>query len=74
MAFQMNASGTIQEGKLIRLFNHCLRLSHFPKPWKEAQFTTLPKTAKNPKFPQNLSPISLLATTGKLLQKVILEI
>jgi hypothetical protein len=46
---------------LTHLFNHCLRLSHFPKPWKEA------------KFPQNLSPISLLSITDKLFDEVILK-
>jgi hypothetical protein len=33
------------------LFNHCLRLSHFPKPWKEVKFITLPKPGKDPKIP-----------------------
>jgi hypothetical protein len=33
---------------LTYLFNHCLRLSHFPKPWKEAKFITLPKSGKDP--------------------------
>jgi hypothetical protein len=34
---------------------------------------TLPKPGKDPKFPHNLSPINLLSTTGKLLDKVILK-
>jgi hypothetical protein len=34
----------------------------------------LPKPGKNSKFPQNLRPISLLASTGKVFEKVILEI
>jgi hypothetical protein len=59
---------------LKHLFNHCLRLSHFPKPWKEAKFITLPKPYKDLKFPQNLSSISLLSTTGKLFKKIILKI
>jgi hypothetical protein len=52
---------------LTHLFVHCLRLSHFPKPWKEAEFITLPKLGKDWKIPKNLCPISLLSTTGKLL-------
>jgi hypothetical protein len=59
---------------LTHLINHCLRLSHFPKPWKEAKIITLPKPGKDPKFPQNLRPISLLSTTGKLFERVILKI
>jgi hypothetical protein len=51
---------------LTHLFNHCRRLSRFPKPWKKAEVKTLPKPAKDPKFPQNLHPISLLSTTAKL--------
>jgi hypothetical protein len=36
---------------LTHLFNHWLRLSHFPKYWKEAKIITLPKPGKDPKFP-----------------------
>jgi hypothetical protein len=57
-----------------RLFNHCLRLSNFPKSWREAKIITLPKPGKDPKFPQNLRPISLLSTADKLFEKVILKI
>jgi hypothetical protein len=58
---------------LTHLFNYCLRLSHFPQSWKEAKIITLPKHGKNTNFPQNLRPISLLSTTGKLFEKVILK-
>jgi hypothetical protein len=37
---------------LTHLFNHCLRLSHFPKSWKDAKIITLPKPSKDLKFPQ----------------------
>jgi hypothetical protein len=59
---------------LTHFFNHCFRLSHFPNPWNEAKVITLPKPGKAPKFPQNLRPINLLSTTGKLIEKVILKV
>jgi hypothetical protein len=34
---------------------------------------TLPEPGKDPKFPQKLSPISLLSTTGKLSEKLTLR-
>jgi hypothetical protein len=58
---------------LTNLFNHCIRLLHFPNPWKKAKVITLPKPGRDPNFPQNLHPISLLPTTGKLFEKVILK-
>jgi hypothetical protein len=51
---------------LTHLFNHCLWLSHFPKSWKEANVLTLPKPGKD--------PIRLMSITGKLFEKVILNI
>jgi hypothetical protein len=54
--------------------NHCIRLSHFPTFWKEAKVVALPKPGKDPKFPQNFRPISLLPSTGKVFEKVILQI
>jgi hypothetical protein len=54
---------------ITHLFNHCLRLCHFPAFWKEAKIIALPKPGKNLKFPQNLHPISLLSTTGNRFEK-----
>jgi hypothetical protein len=59
---------------LTHLINLCIRLSHFPTSWKEAKVIALQKQGKDPKFPQNLRPISLLSSTGKVFEKVILEI
>jgi hypothetical protein len=59
---------------LTHLINHCIRLSHFPTSWKEAKVVALPKPGKDPKFPQNLRPISLLSSTGKVFEQVNLEI
>jgi hypothetical protein len=51
---------------LTNLFNHCLQMCYFPSSWKEAKIITLPKAGKDPKFPHNLRPISLLPTTDEL--------
>jgi hypothetical protein len=59
---------------LTHLFNHCLRLSHFTYPWKEARVIALPKPGKDLKFPQNLRPIGFLSTTGKLFEKLIQKV
>jgi hypothetical protein len=59
---------------LTHLFHHYLRLSHFPKPWKEKNVITLPKPGKDPKLSQNLYPISFLSTTGIKFKKIILKI
>jgi hypothetical protein len=47
---------------------------NFPNLWEEAKAVTLPKSGKDQKFPQNLRPINLLSTIGKVLEKVILKI
>jgi hypothetical protein len=48
--------------------DECLRQSHFPQPWKEAEVITLPKRGKNPIFLHNLLPICLLSTTGRIFE------
>jgi hypothetical protein len=59
---------------LTHSFNYCLRLSNLPKSWKEAKVIPLPKPRKDPKFPQNLCPISISSTTAKVSEKFILKI
>jgi hypothetical protein len=46
--------------------NYCLRLSHFPTPWKDAKIITLPKPRKDSKFPHNLRPITCPRRTNYL--------
>jgi hypothetical protein len=46
----------------------------FPKFSKRAKVIMLRKPGGDPKFPQNLRPIILLSTTGKLFEKVILNV
>jgi hypothetical protein len=59
---------------LAHLINHCIRVSHFSASSKEAKVVVLPKPGKDPKIPQNLCPIILLPLTGKLFEKIILQI
>jgi hypothetical protein len=75
MAFKMNLRH-LPRRYLVHvtlLFFHCLRLCHFPASWKEAKIIALPKPGKNPKFPENLRPISLLSTTGNFFEELILK-
>jgi hypothetical protein len=58
---------------LTHLFNHCLRLGHFPASWKEAKIITLLEPGKYPKFHPNVRQISLLSSAGKLYEKLILR-
>jgi hypothetical protein len=59
---------------LTHLINHSFRLSHFPASLKEAKEVASLKPGKDPKIPENLRPISLLPSTGKLFKQVILQI
>jgi hypothetical protein len=49
------------------------RICNFPAPWKKVKITALPKPGKNSKVLENLTPISLLSTTGNVFQKLILK-
>jgi hypothetical protein len=51
---------------LTHLFNHCLRLSHFPKSWKKEKVIALPKPRRDPELSQNSRPTAALSTKGKL--------
>jgi hypothetical protein len=72
MVFQTNVLRHLPRRPLVcltPLFNHCLRLTHFLKLWKEAKVIMLPKPGKDPEFPRTFRLTSLLSTTGKLFEK-----
>lgn len=58
---------------LTNIVNAILRLQYFPTVWKEATVITIPKPGKDPMFPQNYRPISLLIHLAKIAEKVLLE-
>jgi hypothetical protein len=45
----------------------------FSAPWKEVKIIALPKPGKNPKFSENLRPISACLLRGKRFEKLILK-
>lgn len=50
----------------------CLRLSHFPAIWKKAMVIMIPKPGKDPLFPENHRPISLLPVFSKIFERIVL--
>lgn len=58
---------------ITRIFNACLRLTHFPAQWKIAQAVMLIKPGKSPNEISSYRPISLMSTTGKLFEKILLK-
>jgi len=59
--------------QLTAIYNHSFRLRHFPAPWKIAKVILIPKPGKDPLFPENHRPISLLPVLGKVLERLILS-
>ena len=59
---------------LLRLFNACLNISHYPTKWKVAKITVLKKPNKETyKTPKSFRAISVLDTLGKILEKILYE-
>lgn len=58
--------------KLTHIFNAALKISYFPDPWKIAHTILIPKQGKPRTSPEAYRPISLLSSTGKVLERIIL--
>jgi hypothetical protein len=57
---------------LSHLFNSCLKLSFFPKLWKNACIIPVPKK-NSPVSVDDFRPISLISCLGKILEKILLQ-
>jgi hypothetical protein len=55
---------------LTHLINNCIRLSHFPKSWKEAKVITLLKPGKDPKSTQNFVLLAYRPRRASCLKKL----
>ncbi|GFX58771.1 probable RNA-directed DNA polymerase from transposon X-element [Trichonephila clavipes] len=58
---------------LTKIYKWCLINCHFPTQWKIANVVMLPKPNQDHKFSQNYRPISLLNTTAKIFERIILN-
>ncbi|GFW68397.1 probable RNA-directed DNA polymerase from transposon X-element [Trichonephila clavipes] len=58
---------------LTKIFNKFLLLQYFPQIWKHCTVTLLSKKSKDPKFPLNYRPISLISCVAKLFEKILLS-
>lgn len=58
---------------ITKINNSILINKTYPKIWKTARMIVIPKPGKNPAFPQNLRPISLLNNLSKITEKIIYD-
>lgn len=58
---------------LTRLFNGILRTGCFPTTWKHGKVIVLPKAGKDRRHPESYRPITLLSTTAKLFERLLLS-
>ena len=55
------------------LFNYCLHNGHALDHWNEVWINPIPKPGKAPDLPSSQRPISLLQTTWKLFESIVLD-
>jgi len=58
---------------LVVLFNAIFRTQYYPASWKHARVFSILKPGKDPALPSSYRPVSLLDTTGKLFEKILLS-
>jgi hypothetical protein len=56
---------------LTTILNKCMQNHYFPTTLKKSIVIPIPKPKKNPLYPQNYRPISLIPTIGKILEIII---
>ena len=57
---------------MVQIFNSVLLTHHFPSVWKHARVISVLKPGKDEALPSSCRLISLLDTTGKLFEKILL--
>lgn len=58
---------------LTKIFNSMILHNYFPHAWKKSKIILFPKPGKDPIFPQNHRPISLLSSLSKVFEKILLS-
>lgn len=56
---------------LTEIFNASLKTHHFPKPWKHSIIKAIYKNGNDPLIPSSYRPISLLTSTSKVFERII---
>lgn len=57
--------------RLTDIINNSIKHNYFPDSWKKATIVLFQKPGKDPLFPQNYRPISLLTSFSKIFERVI---